>query len=86
MTLRVIAGGRDPRRAQGLIVHGASEVATLAGGLRRGEAQNEIAALRPRGARAGDRPVVAAWDGRIVGVGPEADVADALAGDGLPVS
>ena len=51
---------------------GAAEVATLAGGLRRGEAQAEPAIAPPGTA-------VACLDGRIVAVAPEAEAADALA-------
>ena len=50
MTLRLIEGGRGNTDAPGLLIHGASQVATLAGGLRRG-----AAAGRRRGARRGGR-------------------------------
>ena len=46
----------------GLLVYNASEVATLAGGVRRGAAQGDIALLT-------DSPAVAAYQGRIVAVG-----------------
>jgi imidazolonepropionase len=64
--------------ARGLLVKGASEVVTLAGGVRRGASQDDVAAL-PRAAR----PVVACWDGRIVAIGPEAEVRSRLAWEGL---
>jgi len=64
--------------ARGLLVLGAAEVATLAGGLRRGASQGEVASLS-----AAVRPAVACWDGLIVAVGPEAEVRARLAGEGL---
>ena len=45
MTLRLIEGGRDSADAPGLLIHGASQVATLAGGLRRGARQGDLALL-----------------------------------------
>ena len=72
MSLRLITGGRGEGATNGLIVHGASAVVTMAGGLRRGAAQADAAVLEgseaggPNGA---DGPVVACWDGRIVAVG-----------------
>jgi len=60
----------NPRR-HGLLVTGAAEVVTLAGGLRRGAGQADPAIAPPGTA-------VACLDGRIVAVGPEADVVDAL--------
>jgi imidazolonepropionase len=60
----------------GLLVHNASEIATLAGGVRRGPAQSEIGLLvDDRGladARVG--PAVAAYEGRIVAVGTLGEV------------
>lgn len=88
MTLRLIEGGRDAGPALGLLVHGAREVVTMAGGLRRGPTQAEPAALSAEpGDRDGpDGPVVAVWDGRIVAVGPRAAVEARLEGDGLPLA
>ena len=45
MTLRLIEGGRSSGDAPGLLIHGASQVATLAGGIRRGDAQGDLALL-----------------------------------------
>ena len=45
MSLRLIEGGRASADAPGLLVHGASQVATLAGGLRRGATQGELGLL-----------------------------------------
>ncbi len=60
--------GRPPR---GLLIAGATEVATLAGGLRRGRAQDEPAIAAPGTA-------IACFDGRIVAVAPEAEAREAL--------
>jgi imidazolonepropionase len=62
----------------GLLVRGAAEVVTMAGGLRRGSSQAAVAALP-----AAAHPVVACWEGRILAVGPEAEVRARLAGEGL---
>ncbi len=73
MTLRLIEGGRGNADAPGLLIHGAAQVATLAGGLRRGAAQADLALLDAAsvgGPGAPEAPVVACWEGRIVGVGP----------------
>jgi len=84
VTLRLIAGGKDPAAAAGLLVHGAAEVVTMAGGVRGGTAQGDPAIV---GGGAGDaEPVVAAWDGRIVAAGRRADVTRALEGQGLPLA
>ena len=58
--------------ARGLLVAGAAEVVTMAGGLRRGPAQAEPAIAPPGTA-------IACLDGRIVAVAPEAEARDALA-------
>jgi len=73
MSLRLIEGGRAGADAPGLLIHGASQVATLAGGIRRGEGQGELALLDAAdagGPGAPGAPVVACWDGRVIGVGP----------------
>jgi imidazolonepropionase len=67
-----------------LLVHGAAEVATMAGGLRRGEAQDEPAVLRSAGTASGEI-VVACWEDRIVGVGPRDEVVARVEASGLPV-
>ena len=89
MTLRLIEGGRGNTEAPGLLIHGASQVATLAGGLRRGEAQADAAVLdaaQVGGPGAADAPVVACWEGRIVGVGPRAAVERGLEAGGYALS
>lgn len=85
MTLRVIDGGRNGAATSGLLIHGAAEIATMAGGLRRGKAQGETATLRSAGVERSSEPVVACWDGLIVGVGPRDEVAAALEADGHPI-
>ncbi len=87
MTLRVIPGGRDAGPASGLLIHGAAEIVTMAGGLRRGESQADPAVIGSVDGAAPDGDVVvAAWEGRIVGVGPRADVEARLEADGLPLA
>ncbi len=89
MTLRLIEGGRGNTDAPGLLVHGAAQVATLAGGLRRGPAQADAAVLDSAmvgGPGSPDAPVVACWEGRIVGVGPRADVERSLEAGGYALS
>ncbi|MFM2105388.1 MAG: imidazolonepropionase HutI [Chloroflexota bacterium] len=88
MTLRVIEGGRTGGEPPGLLVVGAAEVATLAGGIHRGRSQGEIGALSAAdagGTEAPGAPAVAAWEGRIVAVGGREDVERQLAGAGLPL-
>ena len=84
MTLRVIEGGRDGAATSGLLIHGAAEIATLAGGLRRGAAQADAATV-PGGGDRSSEVVIACWDGLIVGVGPRDDVVARLEADGRPI-
>ncbi|HEX7473691.1 MAG TPA: imidazolonepropionase [Candidatus Limnocylindrales bacterium] len=89
MTLRVITGGRGEAATNGLLVIGASEIVTMAGGLRRGAAQGEMAVLDAAsagGPGSPDAPVVACWDGRIAAVGARAAVETVLEGQGLPLA
>ncbi|MFL5750104.1 MAG: imidazolonepropionase [Chloroflexota bacterium] len=88
MTFRVIRGGREEASPPGLLVVGAAEVVTLAGGLRTGAGQADVGRLAADDGGRGDSsraPVVAAWEGRIVAVGARADVERQLEGDGLPL-
>ena len=88
MTFRVIPGGRGDTVAPGLLVVGAAEVVTVAGGLRTGSGQNEVARLTASDAGGPDSPsapAVAAWDGRILAAGPRADLETALEADGYPL-
>ena len=65
---------RDVSCTRGLLVAGAAEVATLAGGLRRGSAQDEPSIAPPGTA-------VACLDGRIVAVAAESEAREALAAE-----
>ena len=85
MTLRVIPGGRGEAAPPGLLVVGAAEVVTVGGGLRAGTDQNEVARLSAADAGGPDAPsapVVAAWEGRILAVGPRADLETVLESEG----
>jgi imidazolonepropionase len=67
------------------MVVGASEVVTLAGGLRAGSGQADVGRLTAAdagGPAAPSAPVVAAWEGRIVAAGPRADVERLLEAEG----
>jgi len=89
MSLRVIEGGRQTGSTPGLLVLGASEVVTMAGGLRRGADQGDAAILDADsvgGTAAPNAPVVACWDGRILAVGPRDEVERSLEGGGYPLS
>jgi imidazolonepropionase len=70
----------------GLLVHNASEVATLAGGVRRGDSQNEVALLMNDSGATESGPAVAAYEGRIVAVGRLAEVEAHLEWLGVPAS
>ena len=88
MTFRVIPGGLGEASAPGLLVVGASEVVTLAGGLRTGSAQGDVARLTAAddgGPDSPTAPVVAAWEGRIVAAGPRPDVERFVEGEGYPL-
>jgi imidazolonepropionase len=65
------------RRAEGLLIEGASAVATLAGGLRRGATQRDAAVL------SGGGLFVATWRGRILAAGLQIDVYREIEGQGL---
>jgi imidazolonepropionase len=62
----------------GLLIEGAAAVATLAGGLRRGSSQGEVAIV------AGDT-AVAAWGDRLIAVGPAAEVHRRIEAGGYPL-
>ncbi|HEX5589627.1 MAG TPA: imidazolonepropionase [Candidatus Limnocylindrales bacterium] len=86
-SLRLIQGGRAAEGLPGLLVEGAAEIATLSGGLRRGEAQGDAAAIDAGGDPGGDAaPVIACWEGRILAVGPRAELERALEAGGYPLS
>ncbi len=89
MSLRLIEGGRSQSDAPGLLVHGASQIATLAGGIRRGPMQGELGLLdaaRAGGPASPSSPVVACWEGRVVGVGPRDGVEAGLEANGYSLA
>src|SRR5450432_3337344 len=92
MTLRVIEGGLADGRSVGLLILGASEIATLAGGLRAGPSQDQPALLRAIASSGSDEPnpedapIVATWEDRIVAVGPRAEVERSLEAQNLPLA
>ncbi len=65
------SGDHPGDAARGLLVVGAAEVATLAGGPRRGGAQGDLAIAPPGTA-------IACLDGRILALAPEAEASEAL--------
>ena len=85
---RLIHGGRSDEPTPGLLVVGAAEVVTLAGGVRIGERQADVGRLSAAdvgGPDAPDAPVVACWEGRIAAVGPRAAVEAVLEAEGHPL-
>jgi imidazolonepropionase len=88
VTLRLIQGGRHDEGSPGLLVEGAAEVVTMAGGIRRGDSQDFPAAeSAPKGDPRGERaPVVAAWEGRILAVGPRRETLAALEASGFELA
>ena len=85
---RLIHGGRSEESTPGLLVVGAAEVVTLAGGVRSGDRQADvgrISASDAGGPDAPNAPVVACWEGRIVSVGPRAAVETAVEAEGYPL-
>jgi imidazolonepropionase len=80
---RVIEGGRTGEATPGLLIVGATEIVTLAGGVRGGAGQADVARLRAVDPSAPDAPVVACWEGRIAAVGPRDAVEAAMQADGL---
>jgi imidazolonepropionase len=87
-SFRVIDGGRVDESAPGVLIVGAAEIATLAGGLRAGPSQGDVgrlAAAEVGGPDSPDAPVVACWEGRIAAVGPRRAVEAAIEAEGLPL-
>ena len=83
---RVIEGGRTGEPTPGILVVGAAEVITLAGGVRRGREQAEIGRLTASDPDGPDAPAVACWEGRIVAVGARAAVEAAVEAEGHPLA
>lgn len=88
MGLRLIQGGRASDGLPGLLLEGASEVATLAGGLRTGARMNDAATIAAPGGdhRHDAAPAVATWEGRILAAGPRNELLQALDGSGYPIA
>jgi imidazolonepropionase len=88
VTLRLIQGGQAARGQPGLLIEGAREVVTMAGGLRSGSSQADPAALTADTVdpAARDSLVVACWEGRILAAGPRAELIAALEGSGYPLA
>jgi imidazolonepropionase len=85
---RVIEGGRSDEPSPGLLIVGATEIATMAGGVRSGTGQGEIGRIGPQpgdDAPSPDGPVVACWEGRIAAVGPRSRVEAVLLAEGYPL-
>ncbi|HEY6012556.1 MAG TPA: imidazolonepropionase [Candidatus Limnocylindrales bacterium] len=85
---RVIEGGRSDEPTPGILIVGAAEVVTMAGGVRMGTGQGDVARLSASdtgGPDAPGAPVVACWEGRIAAVGPRADVERVIEADGYPL-
>ena len=89
MSLRVIPGGRDEAERPGLLVVGASEVVTLAGGPRAGDLQGDVdrrtATAAHGGPPAPNDPAIAIWEGRILAVAGWADLERVLDAEGYPL-
>jgi imidazolonepropionase len=83
---RVIEGGRTGEPTPGILIVGAREVATLAGGVRRGADQADVGRLAADDPASPDAPAVAVWEGRIAAVGSRSAVDATLAADGLPLA
>ena len=66
------ASGEGPEALPGLLVEGAGAIATLAGGLRRGFSQGDVAVISDGGPGGLS---VAAWGDRLIAVGTSVDVA-----------
>jgi imidazolonepropionase len=88
VTLRVLPGGRGESDPPGLLVVGAAEIVTMAGGPRAGSAQAEVDrhdAAAVGGPLSDRAPVLAAWEGRVVAVDGRSDVERILEGEGYPL-
>jgi imidazolonepropionase len=88
VSLRLIQGGRGGEAMPGLLVEGAAEVVTMAGGLRTGARMDDPGLLAaPDGdTDHPDAPVVACWEGRVLAAGPRIELLAALEGSGYPLS
>jgi imidazolonepropionase len=85
--LRLIQGGRAADGLPGLLIEGAAEIVTMAGGLRRGIAQDNAAVVdSPADLAADSNPAIACWEGRIVAIGPRIELERALESGGYPLA
>jgi imidazolonepropionase len=86
---RLIHGGRSDEPSPGLLIVGAAEVVTVAGGVRSGPGQADVVRLRAAdvgGTDSPEAPVVAVWEGRVAAVGPRAAVERALGDEGYALA
>jgi imidazolonepropionase len=86
---RLIHGGRSDEPTPGLLIVGAAEVVTMAGGVRMGPGQADVVRLQADdvgGTDSPEAPVVAVWEGRIAAVGPRAAVERALVDEGYTLA
>src|SRR5262245_37343235 len=86
---RLIHGGRSDEPTPGLLIVGAAEIVTMAGGVRTGPGQADVDRLRAAdvgGTDSPEAPVVAVWEGRIAAVGPRAAVERALIDEGYTLA
>lgn len=88
MALRLIQGGRASDGLPGLLIEHASEVATLAGGLRTGARMDDVAVITAPGGDASHEtaPAVASWEGRVLAAGPHGELLKAIEGSGYPLN
>jgi imidazolonepropionase len=88
LSLRLIQGGRASVGMPGLLIEGAAEVVTMAGGIRAGPRQDDPAVLTAPGGdpAAEGAPAVACWEGQILAVGPRTELVAALEGSGYPIA
>jgi imidazolonepropionase len=86
--LRLLQGGRASDGLPGLLIENASEVATLAGGMRVGSRLDDPALITAPGGdfRHEAAPAVATWEGRVLAAGPRNDLVQALEGSGYPIA
>jgi imidazolonepropionase len=88
VNLRVIAGGLGEAARPGLLIVGAAEIVTMAGGVRMGTAQAEVDRHSAPDAGGHDpraAPAVAIRDGRVLGVAGLADLERILEAQGHPL-
>jgi imidazolonepropionase len=88
VTLRVLPGGRGEPDPPGLLIVGAAEIVTMAGGPRAGPTQAEVdrhEAAALGGPNADGAPVLAAWEGRVLAVGGRSDMERILEAEGYPL-